>query len=110
MKIMLSCRAGVLLGVVILSGCSGFNRQTPVKTLHYQCGTLPLTVTLRQDIQPAEVHFLLDGERLQLPQVVAASGTKYSNNRYTFWSKGDSAFIERSGHIIADDCLLQHAP
>ncbi|MFT8211370.1 MAG: MliC family protein [Symbiopectobacterium sp.] len=110
MKITLSGRAAMLLGFMVLSSCSGFNRQTPVKTLHYQCGTLPLTVTLKQDIQPEEVHFLLDGERLQLPQVVSASGAKYSNSRYTFWSKGDRAFIERSGHIIADDCLLQNQP
>lgn len=80
---------------MVLSGCSGFNRQTPVKTLDYQCGTLPLTVTLKQDIQPEEVHFLLDGERLQLPQVVSASGTKYSNSWYTFWREGDRALTQR---------------
>lgn len=109
MKLRVSGRVGMLLGGMILSGCSGFNPSTAEKTLHYQCGTLPLTVTLKRDTQPAEAHFLLDGERLQLPQVVAASGTKYSNSRYTFWSKGDRAFVARDEHIIADDCLLQNA-
>lgn len=108
MKSISSGHIVAMFGIILLSGCSHFNQQAPVKTLHYQCGTLPLTVTLKQDTQPEEVHFLLDGERLQLAQVVAASGTKYSNGRYTFWSKGDRAFIERDEHIIADDCLLQN--
>ncbi|MGK2960034.1 MAG: MliC family protein [Candidatus Malihini olakiniferum] len=107
MKSMVSVRVGIMFEIIALSGCSHFNQQTPLKKLHYQCGTLPITVTLKQDTHPEEVYFLLDGERLQLAQVVAASGIKYSNGRYAFWSKGDRAFIERNGHIIANDCLLQ---
>lgn len=91
-----------------LAGChllkSG--EQAP-QALHYQCGTMPLTVTL--DNAKSQVSFIMDGTQLTLPQVVAASGTRYSNGNYTFWSKGDSAFIERNDRIIVNDCVLQTA-
>lgn len=111
MKLGVSGRVGSLLGVgllasAVLSGCSGFGHKEPVKIQHYQCGTMPLTVALHQDKQPAEAHFLLDGERLQLPLIVSASGEKYSNGRYTFWTKGEHAFIQRGEQVIVDDCQL----
>lgn len=111
MKSLYSLRTGMLLGGglltgIVLSGCSGLGHTPPVKTLHYQCGTLPLTVTLQQDMQPAQARFLFDGERLQLPLVISASGEKYTNGHYTFWTKGDHAFIQRGDQVIVDDCVL----
>jgi membrane-bound inhibitor of C-type lysozyme len=44
------------------------------------------------------------GETLILQRERAASGTKYSNGRTTFWSKGDEAFIERDGQIVNRQC------
>ncbi|MEQ9860297.1 MliC family protein [Pectobacterium cacticida] len=93
--------------LILLSGCSYFDRKQTVETLHYQCGTMPLTVTLQQGGEaPAQVSFLLDGEYLKLLQTVSASGARYSNGTYTFWSKGDSAFIQRGERVIVDDCVL----
>ncbi|AOR65633.1 MliC family protein [Pectobacterium wasabiae] len=93
--------------LILLSGCSYFGHKQTVETLHYQCGTMPLTVTLQQGGEkPAQVSFLLDGERLVLPQVVSASGVRYSNATYTFWSKGERAFIQRGERVIVDDCML----
>ncbi|WP_421505844.1 MliC family protein [Erwinia rhapontici] len=96
--------AGML---VALSGCSYFKSgsDTPVNILHYTCGTLPLTVKL--DNSKSEVSLILDGQPLVLKQQPAASGTRYSDEHYVFWSKGDSAFIERNDKIIIDDCQLQ---
>lgn len=93
--------------VLTLSGCSYFQTasQEPVKTLHYTCGTLPLTVKL--DNSKSEVSLILDGQPLVLKQLPAASGTRYGDDRYVFWSKGDSAFIERNNKIIINDCQLQ---
>lgn len=93
--------AGALL---LLSGCSQFTHQRQVQTLHYQCGTLPLTVTITEQQQ---AEFLLDGERHLLPQTPAASGTRYSDDKYTFWSKGDNAFVQRGDRIIISDCALR---
>jgi len=93
--------AGLL---VALSGCSYFHpeNQEQVQTLHYTCGTLPLTVKL--DNSKEEVSLIMDGEQLVLKQQVAASGTRYSDGHYTFWSKGDTAFVERNDRIIVNDC------
>ena len=105
MKSSVPGQIGIVVASILLTACSGFGPKTSVETLHYQCGTLPLTVTVNH--RPAEVKFLLDGERLQLPEVVSASGSKYSNGRYTFWSKGEQAFVQRGDHVIVDDCVRQ---
>jgi len=49
--------------------------------------------------------FLLDGNQLKLKQVAAASGTRYSDGNYTFWSKGSQAFVQRGDDIILNDCV-----
>ncbi|CNH56864.1 MliC family protein [Yersinia pekkanenii] len=88
--------------VLMLAGCSVV--QPKNETLHYQCGTTQLRVM--QDNQQDKVRLVLDGEQLALPQVRAASGTKYSDGHYTFWSKGNNAFVERDEKIIINDCVL----
>lgn len=99
----------VIAGAVLaLSGCHllrGSDDST--KTLRYQCGTMPLTVNV--DNAKSEVSFIMDGTPLTLPQTVSASGARYSNGTYTFWSKGNSAFIERNDKVIVSDCTLQAA-
>lgn len=93
------------LAGLTLAGCSQFSHQaeSPAEELHYQCGTLPLTVTLDKPAQ--QVSMVLDGEQLKLKQVEAASGTRYSDGRYTFWSKGNQAFVQRGDNVIIDDCV-----
>ncbi|ANI29356.1 hypothetical protein PL78_05805 [Yersinia entomophaga] len=90
------------IAVLTLAGCSQFSQKS--ETLHYQCGGTQLTVAL--DNKQDKVRFVMDGKQLNLPQVVAASGTRYSDGYYTFWSKGDSAFIERGDKIVMNDCVL----
>ncbi|ADW74372.1 MULTISPECIES: MliC family protein [Rahnella] len=88
-----------------LAGCSQFSHQTesPTEELHYQCGTLPLTITLDKPAQ--QVSMVLDGEQLKLKQIESASGTQYSDGHYTFWSKGNQAFVQRGENVIIDDCV-----
>lgn len=96
----------MLLPVFLLAGCGLFGkRPQETQTLHYLCGTLPLTVK----ITGQQAHFIMDGQPLNLKQQVSASGTRYSDGTYSFWSKGDSAFIERNQRIIVNDCQLQAA-
>ena len=90
-------------GVLVLAGCSYVMPQQS-ETLHYQCGTTPLTVALNGE--ESTVSFLMDGEQLKLKQVIAASGAKYSDGKYTFWSKGQNAFVERNDKVIMSDCVL----
>lgn len=90
-----------------LSGCGLMSHSEPqqVETLRYTCGTLPLTVKV--DNSREQVSLILDGKPLTLKQQIAASGARYSDGNYVFWSKGDGAFIERNDKIIIDDCKLQ---
>ncbi|MCI1026557.1 MliC family protein [Pantoea dispersa] len=99
----------VLAGTLtLLSGCSIWHKPAPApETLHYQCGTLPLTVTL--DNAKQQVSFILDGKPLTLTQTVSASGARYSDGTYVFWSKGNGAFVERNDKIVINDCELQNA-
>ncbi len=97
-----------LSGIAILSGCSMMHKSEPTpQQLHYQCGTLPLTVT--QDNAKQQVSFILDGKPLTLAQTVSASGARYSDGTYVFWSKGNGAFVERNNKIVINDCELQNA-
>jgi len=89
-----------------LSGCGLMSNSDSqqIETLHYTCGTMPLTVKL--DNRQQQVSLIMDGKPLTLKQQVAASGTRYSDGNYVFWSKGNGAFIERNDKIIIDDCQL----
>ncbi|MGO3398866.1 Membrane-bound lysozyme inhibitor of C-type lysozyme precursor [Serratia quinivorans] len=93
----------IAAGVLALAGCSYVLPQNS-QILHYQCGTTPLTVSL--DGKESTVSMLVDGEQLKLKQVLAMSGAKYSDGKYTFWSKGQNAYLERNGKVIMSDCTL----
>ncbi|HEI8865171.1 MliC family protein [Serratia sp. AKBS12] len=88
---------------LMLGGCSYFLPQKS-QILHYQCGTTPLTVSLNGADSTAS--FLMDGQQLTLKQQLAASGAKYGDDKYTFWSKGQNAFVERNGKVVMSDCTL----
>ncbi|PLR40569.1 hypothetical protein CYR32_02190 [Chimaeribacter coloradensis] len=89
--------------LLALAGCSHFTKPV-AQVIHYQCGTLPLTVTQAADRE--SVSLLLDGEQLHLPHVEAASGAKYSDGRYTYWSQGEKALIQRDDEVIISDCVV----
>ncbi|AYO37894.1 Membrane-bound lysozyme inhibitor of C-type lysozyme precursor [Serratia liquefaciens] len=93
----------IAAGALALAGCSYVLPQSS-QTLHYQCGTTPLTVAL--DGKESTVSLLMDGEQLKLKQVLAMTGAKYSDGKYTFWSKGQNAYLERNGKVIMSDCTL----
>jgi len=102
-------KAVLVLSALALSGCSllhphSAEQKNTVEPLHYQCGTTPLTVNLDKSAQ--KVSMILDGVQLTLPQVEAASGTRYSDGHYTFWSKGNAARVQRGDDVIIDDCEL----
>ena len=45
-------------------------------------------------IEPGKAWLFLPGKTIDLPQVVSASGAKYSAEGYSFWSKGEEATLE----------------
>ncbi|OSN04386.1 lysozyme inhibitor [Lonsdalea britannica] len=92
--------------LVLLSGCSQF-RHAQDNVMHYQCGTMPLTVTQTQQQGHEQVAFLLDGERLRLSEIADSAGARYSDDNYTFERTGNRAAIQRNGKLIVDDCVLK---
>jgi len=98
----------IFAAALLLSGCGLMHKQAEApQTLHYRCGTLPLTVTL--DNASEQVSFIMDGQPLTLKRAISASGARYSDGKYVFWSKGETAFIERDDKIVVNDCALQPA-
>lgn len=97
----------LIAAVLLLSGCTRLVPSPPLQTLHYQCGTMPLTVNLHMADRNESVSFLLDGELHTLYLVVASSGSRYSDGKYTFWRKQQQALIMRGERIIVNDCVLR---
>ncbi|MGM3176242.1 MliC family protein [Dickeya lacustris] len=102
----------VIAAVVMLSGCARLVPSSELKTLHYQCGTMPLTVSLhvddmRVDGKGETASFLFDGERLTLHPVASAAGHRYSDGKYTFWYQGRQAWVMRDDRVIVNDCVLR---
>jgi len=56
------------------------------------------------------VELSLPGERtLDLPQVISASGARYSDGKTLFWNKGDTALFTMNDHQYAG-CHIDRAP
>ena len=101
---------GLFVALVMLPACSP-DEQTPApagtdspapaasgrpgRTYVYACddGT---QFTAR--VEGEQVWLFLPSATVNLPHVEAASGAKYSDGSNLFWSKGESALLERDGH------------
>lgn len=77
--------------------------------VEYQCPS-----DVRFEVVPVplrEVVILTRGDQSwELARVPAASGTKYSDGRNVFWSKGDSARIELADGERYADCWVSAGP
>ncbi|HEY1845117.1 MAG TPA: C-type lysozyme inhibitor [Buttiauxella sp.] len=94
---------------MLLASCSYYNsfvERMQTDTLQYQCDEKPLTVKLNNDKQM--VNFVYDNDYLSLTQGISASGARYTDGVYVFWSKGDSATVYRKDAIVLNNCQLQN--
>lgn len=101
----------ILIAVVplMLAGCSTYNQfmeRMQTDTLEYQCEGKPLTVHLNNPRQ--QVSFIYDNKQLNLIQGVSASGARYTDGIYVFWSKGNEATVYKRDHIVLNNCQLQN--
>ncbi|WP_342320850.1 C-type lysozyme inhibitor [Kosakonia sp. BYX6] len=93
----------------LLAGCSYYNQfveRMNTDTLEYQCDEKPLTVKLNNPRQ--QVSFVWDDKLLNLQQGLSASGARYTDGVYVFWSKGDSATVYKRDRIVLNNCQLQN--
>jgi len=91
----------------LLAGCSYYNQfveRMHTDTLAYQCDEKPLTVKINQTRQQAS--FVLDNQQLTLQQGLSASGARYTDGVYVFWSKGDGATVYKHDRIVLNNCQL----
>ncbi len=101
----------ILLAVIplVLSGCSYYNQfveRIHTDTLDYRCDEKPLTVKLNNPRQ--EASFVFDNKLLTLKQGMSASGARYTDGIYVFWSKGDSATVYKRDNVVLSNCTLQN--
>jgi membrane-bound inhibitor of C-type lysozyme len=54
------------------------------------------------------VSFVYDNKLLNLKQGMSASGARYTDGVYVFWSKGESATIYKRDRIVMNNCQLQN--
>ncbi|MFK3709553.1 MULTISPECIES: C-type lysozyme inhibitor [Leclercia] len=97
------------LSPFLLASCSVYNQfveRMQTDTLAYQCEEKPLTVKLNNPRQ--EVSFVYDNKLLTLKQGMSASGTRYSDGVYVFWSKGDSATVYKRDRIVLNNCQIEN--
>lgn len=95
---------------LLLAGCSYYNaflEKMHTDTLAYQCDEKPLTVKLNNDKQ--QVSFVYDNQLLTLTQGLSASGARYTDGVFVFWSKGDDATVYRKDNIVLNNCHIQTA-
>ena len=101
----------LLIAVIplMLAGCSTYNQfmeRMQTDTLEYQCDEKPLTVQLNNPRQ--QVSFVYDNQQLNLPQGISASGARYTDGIYVFWSKGNEATVYKRDRIVLNNCQLQN--
>lgn len=97
----------IVLLPTLLAGCSYYNNfveRMNTDTLEYQCDEKPLTVKLNNPRQ--EVSLVVDNQQRILKQGLSASGARYTDGVYVFWSKGDSATVYKRDRIILNNCQL----
>lgn len=91
----------------LLAGCGTYQQfleRMQTDTLVYQCDEKNLTVKLNNPRQ--QVSFVLDDKLLTLQQGLSASGVRYSDGVYVFWSKGDGATVYKRDAIVLNNCQL----
>ena len=82
--------------------------ETEWKQFDYTCqGGAKLTVYLHNET----VKVLFNHQQYLMRQVIAASGTRYSDGKVVWWSKGEGGFLQQNsptgnGEMIVKDCQL----
>ncbi|SUH09375.1 lysozyme inhibitor [Salmonella enterica subsp. enterica] len=52
--------------------------------------------------------FVYDNKLLTLKQGISASGARYTDGIYVFWSQGESATVYKRDRIVLNNCQLQN--
>jgi len=109
LSLLLSGWLSFAIAAEVFGGDSLTLAQNSAATVTYQCvanQTLAVRIIPALPGKVEEVQMTLpDKSVLTLPRVVSASGAKYSNGTFTFWSKGNTAFVEQGDTVVLKDCV-----
>ena len=90
--------------IAVVSGCFCVAEN---KTFTYTCDEgKKFKIVMSPDVN--EVILKLDGKSYTLPRAISASGARYSDGKVTYWSKGDSAFIDIGDKRVCNNCWLDY--
>ena len=111
----------VIVGFVLLSSLSGgctIEKQETLEVLGgepvtYGCENGIRIVARYYSLSDSSLHFvklmMSDGTRYTLPNVVSASGARYTDDReLIWWTKGDSAFVQIRNQAGEWNMMYQH--
>jgi len=80
-----------LISISLIACANGDELETVSSTYVYECGDeYSFTARIEDDV----AWLFLPDETVQLPHVESASGVKFSDGKYLFWSKGEEALLE----------------
>ena len=95
-----------LVIALVISGCA--SSPTCEKHAIFRC---PHGETIEATFQNETVAVILpDGTKTILPQVISASGARYSDGTTTLWNKGNTVFIMKGEEITVQDCVEEREP
>lgn len=118
MRILMARLSGIGILILFMTGCyyssQGILSVREGKQLIYQCETGERITAQYYTLSDDSLHFvkvtLPDGRQYTLPQVLSASGVRYTDDaELVWWTKGESAFAETRGldgqwQILYRDC------
>ena len=92
--------------LLVASGCA--SQSAGEKRVVFRCPQGEAIVATFRD--EAVTVTLPDGAKAVLPQVVSASGARYSDGATTVWNKGNTVFIMKGEEIVMKDCVEEREP
>ncbi|HPC36746.1 MAG TPA: MliC family protein [Candidatus Marinimicrobia bacterium] len=109
----------LIITISLISGCSPNQGQLTIVdngVITWQSETGEKIVTRFYSLSDSSLEFvkviLPNGEEYTLPQVVSASGVRYTDEReIVFWMKGETAFVQHRAldgewQILYDNCRM----
>ena len=95
--------APALVIILVISGCTSLTAGE--KRVIFRC---PQGETIEATFRDGTVAVTLpDGTNAVLPQVISASGARYSDGTTTLWNKGNTVFIMNGEEITVQDCVAE---
>jgi len=100
---------------LLVTGCSGAtdgkNDYQSSHAFDYICedGKKLSVMYYPADEQEQRIRVRFKDGQFDLQRIPSGSGDKYSNGRYTWWSKGSSGFLEIDHTIVMRECSSKDA-